>query len=78
MVTSVLKIFRYGNSLGMRLPKDLQVSDFGTSASENLVLADPMGEVPGEVLAKWLEEIEDKRIDWLSSKKARKNQLKIL
>ena len=62
----------------MRISKELDHSDYATSAAENLILADPTGEIPEEVLEEWLEEIEDKRLDYLKDKKLKKNQLKIL
>jgi len=73
-----VRIFKYGNSLGMRISKELDHSDYATSAAENLILADPTGEIPEEVLGDWLDEIEDKRLDYLKDEKSRKNQLKIL
>jgi len=78
MIKGEFRIFSYGNSLGMRLPKNLNHTDYATAAIEDLVLADPTGEVPDDILVGWLNEIEGKRIDWLRIKKTKKNQLKIL
>lgn len=78
MIRIKLRIFRYGNSLGMRLPKNLDHSEYATAVAENLVLADPTGKIPEKVLEEWLEKVEDTRIDWLKEQGSKKNQLKIL
>lgn len=75
MIKDTFRIFRYGNSLGMRLPKNLNHSEYATGAVENLILADPTGEVPEKVLKQWLEEVEDKRIDYLKERRVRREQL---
>jgi len=78
MIRAKLRIFKYGNSLGMRLPKNLDHSEYATCVAENLILADPTGKIPEEVLEGWLNEIEDKRIDYLKNSKSKKKQLRIL
>jgi len=78
MIKSNLRIFKYGNSLGMRIPKDLDHSEYATSAAENLILADPTGEIPEDVLEEWLNEVEDKRIDYLKDERSKGEQLRIL
>jgi len=78
MIRTKPRIFKYGNSLGMRLPKNLDHSEYATCVAENLILADPTGGIPEEVLEGWLNEIEDKRIDFLKDRKSKRKQLKIL
>jgi len=68
------RIFKYGNSKGLRIPKDLANVDYATLAAENLILADPTGEIPSSKLAEWLKEIEMKRISWIIMRDIKKGE----
>lgn len=74
MIKGKLRVFRYGNSKAMRIFKSLNTVEEPTAVAENLMLVDPMGEVPETVLASWLAEIEDRRLEWIKEKRAKRNQ----
>jgi len=59
-------------SKALSIPPEINSGEVHTGAADTLVLSDPTGRIPPEVLHQWLEEnIEPLRFRWLEEQKGR-------
>jgi len=66
-------IYKIHRSKALGIPSETRTGNEHTMAMDALILSDPMGEVPEEILYSWLENIEKHYHEW---KKSRNEQRK--